>query len=111
MIANDVQFKNLDERGCMVKPGENHMHHKHLLNKLNLELIKLEPEVVYDNQAFGRFLETNWIDKQIEVVEEESCESSPRHRGSVGSDPSPKRQRTNYQRFIDEDDKDDKEKE
>lgn len=35
LIANDVQFKNLDERGFMSKGQDNHMHHKHLLNKLD----------------------------------------------------------------------------
>jgi len=103
LIANDVQFKNLDERGYQLQAGDNHMHCKYLLNKLDLELIKLEPQVVYNEGAFNRFLESNWNQRELDVVEEESVQSPSPTRPRRNSDPSPGRQQGYYEKLIDGD--------
>ena len=63
----------------------------------------MEPEVVYNDEAFGRFLETNWKEEGLCTVEEQSGESpSPARRR--GSDPSPDRIPGYYQKMIENDD-------
>lgn len=63
----------------------------------------MEPEVVYNDEAFGRFLDTNWKEEGLCTVEEQSGESpSPARRR--GSDPSPDRIPGYYQKIIENDD-------
>lgn len=59
--------------------------------------------MVYDNESFGRFLDTNWKEEGLCTVEEQSNESpSPARRR--GSDTSPDRIAGYYQKMIDKDD-------
>ena len=65
-------------------------HERHLLNQLNLELIKLDPEVIYNEESFTHFLSAHCHHEGIKEVDE-IYETSPYVRGSKrrNSDPSP----------------------